>query len=225
MINFEALFKISYGLYIVSSGDKNKGNGYVANTVFQITSEPPKFATCCNKNNFTSEFIQKHKAFSVSILAQNASTEIFGKFGYKSGKDFDKMVDTQIKYGDTGVPIILNESIAFFECKLVQTIDVGTHLMFIGELVDAQIIDNTKTPLTYLHYRQINKASAPKNAPTYIDKSKLGTKLKSKKSGIYKCIVCGHIYDEDIEEVKFANLPVDWKCPICGADKKDFIIV
>jgi flavin reductase (DIM6/NTAB) family NADH-FMN oxidoreductase RutF len=172
MIDYQALFKISYGLYIVSSGDKSTGNGYISNTVFQVTAEPPRFALCCNKDNYTAGFIQKYEAFSVSVLDQNVSSRIFGKFGYKSGKDFDKMAGTHLKYGDAGVPIVLDESIAYLECKLVQTFDVGTHLMFIGELLNAEIIDESKEPLTYSYYREVKKGVAPKNAPTYIDKSK-----------------------------------------------------
>jgi ferric-chelate reductase [NAD(P)H] len=91
MISFEALFKISYGLYIVSSGDKTRGNGFISNTFFQVTAEPPRFAACCNKNNFTAGFIIRTGAFSVSVLHQDASPDLFGRFGFRSGKDFDKM--------------------------------------------------------------------------------------------------------------------------------------
>lgn len=223
MINFEALYKISYGLYIVCSGDKNRGNGFISNTVFQVTSEPAKFAVCCNKNNFTAEFIQKYGVFSVSILSVNASSEIFGRFGYQCGKDFDKMAGMHIKYGDTGVPIVINDSIAFLECKVGQTIDVGTHLMFIGELINAEILDDSKEPMTYLYYRQVRKGVAPKNAPTYIDKSKLGLNTKGSLLKKYKCPVCGYIYDEAIESVKFEDLPDSWVCPVCGSEKSDFI--
>ncbi|NTW32836.1 MAG: High molecular weight rubredoxin [Bacteroidetes bacterium] len=222
MINFEALFKISYGLYIVCSGDKNKGNGFISNTVFQVTAEPAKFAACCHKNNLTAEFIKKYQAFSVSILEQNATSEIISKFGYKSGNDVDKMSGAIVKYGDTGVPVVLNDSLAFFECKVVETIDVGTHLMFIGELISAEIIDDTKEPLTYSYYRQAKKGVAPKNAPTYIDKSKLETKAKSTSSKKYKCATCGYIYDEATENVKFEDLPSNWVCPLCGTEKSDF---
>jgi len=172
MINFDALFKLSYGLYIVSSGDQTKGNGFISNAVFQVSSEPAKFASCCHKNNFSCEFIQKSGAFSVSILNKDATSDIIARFGYKSGKGFDKLAGMNLKYGDTGVPVVLNESIAFIECKVVQTVDVGTHLIFIGELVNAEILDENKEPLTYQYYRQVKKAFAPKNAPTYIDRSK-----------------------------------------------------
>jgi flavin reductase (DIM6/NTAB) family NADH-FMN oxidoreductase RutF/rubredoxin len=223
MINFEALFKISYGLYIVCSGDKNKGNGFISNTVFQVTAEPAKFAACCNKNNHSADFIKKYGAFSVSILEQNVTPEIIGKFGYKSGKDIDKITGTLVKYGNTGVPIVLNDSIAYFECNVVETVDVGTHLMFIGELVSAEIIDDTKIPLTYLYYRQVKKGVAPKNAPTYIDKSKLVAKPVELILKKYKCPACGYIYDEANESVKFIDLPSDWVCPACGTEKSDFI--
>jgi flavin reductase (DIM6/NTAB) family NADH-FMN oxidoreductase RutF/rubredoxin len=223
MINFEALFKISYGLYIVCSGDRKKGNGFISNTIFQVTAEPAKFAACCNKNNFTAEFIQKHLAFSVSVLDENASADIIGKFGYRTGKDIDKMVGMNIRYGETGVPIIINESIAFLECKVVQTVDVGTHLMFIGELINTEIIDETKTPMTYQYYRQVKKGVAPRNAPTYIDKSKLGLIPDYSSFKKFRCPACGYIYDEAIEKIKFKDLSDEWVCPVCGSEKSDFI--
>lgn len=222
MINFEAFFKVSYGLYVVCSGDKNRGNGFISNTVFQVTAEPAKFAVCCNKNNYTAEFIQRYNAFSVSVLEQNVSSDLIGSFGYKTGKEFDKMAGRSVRYGDTGVPILLNESIAFFEFKLLQTIDAGTHLIFIGELVNAEIIDNSKEPLTYLYYRQVKKGFAPKNAPTYIDKSKLAKPTNVALSKKFKCPACGFVYDEAVEKVKYKDLPDEWVCPVCGTDKSDF---
>jgi flavin reductase (DIM6/NTAB) family NADH-FMN oxidoreductase RutF/rubredoxin len=223
MINYEVLSKISYGLYIVGSGNKTSGNGYISNTVFQVSADPPQFAICCNKNNFTAEFIRKCGAFSVSVLAQDASSEIFGKFGYRSGKDFDKMTGTQVKYGETGVPIVLDDSIAYFECKVVQTVDAGSHLLFIGELVNTFLVEDSKEPLTYSYYRKVKKGVAPKNAPTYIDKSKIGIKSIITSSKKYKSPICGHIYDESVEKVKFTDLPDDWVCPVCGSEKSDFM--
>ena len=177
MIEIEALFKISYGLYVVCSGDKVTGNGYISNTVFQITAEPPKFAACCHKNNYSAGVISDHGAFSVSVLNMGVSPALFGTFGFKTGREVNKMAGMNLTFRDTGVPILLNECIAFMECKVVQTIDVGTHLMFIGELINAEILDVSKEPLTYLYYRQVKKGIAPKNSPTYIDKSKFSDSL------------------------------------------------
>ncbi len=231
MIDFEALFKISYGLYIVCSGDKEKGNGFISNSVFQVTAEPAQFAACCNKENFTAEFIKKHESFSISVLHQDALADIIGKFGYKSGRDINKLDGMDLKIGETGVPILLNESIAFMECKLVQTFDVGTHFIFIGKLLQAEIIDDNKELLTYAHYRKVRKGVAPKNAPTYVDKSKLVKKEKSDGPKKYKCTACGYIYDPLVGDEEngiipgtaFEDLPDDWVCPVCGSEKDDFI--
>jgi flavin reductase (DIM6/NTAB) family NADH-FMN oxidoreductase RutF/rubredoxin len=225
MINFEAFFKITYGLFIVSSGDRQRGNGFISNTVFQVTADPPRFVVCCNKNNYTSEVIQRTGAFSVSVLEQETSPDILGRFGFKSGRDFDKMAGISIKYGETDVPIVLNASIAFLECRLIDIFDVGSHLMFLGDLVQSAVLDNTKEPLTYLYYRQAKNGSAPKNAPTYIDKSKFESSKPAGEFKQFRCTVCGYIYDEDKEKMKFANLPGDWICPVCGSEKSDFIEV
>jgi flavin reductase (DIM6/NTAB) family NADH-FMN oxidoreductase RutF/rubredoxin len=222
MINYEALFKISYGLYVVCSGNKEKGNGFISNTVFQVTAEPPKFAACCNKDNYTSSVIEEHGHFSVSVLHKDTDAEIFGRFGYRSGRDFNKFDGMELTFGETGVPIVMNECVAFLECKVVDKYDVGTHWIFIGELIQAEIVDDSLDPITYAYYRQIKKGMAPKNAPTYVDKSKLTKKKPREETGKYQCSACGHIYDESKEDVKFADLPDDWTCPVCGADKEDF---
>ena len=223
MINYDALFKISYGLYIVSSGSEQQGNGFISNTVFQVTADPPQFAACCNKENHTAGIIQSSGHFAVSVLQSDASANLIGTFGYKSGKDTDKMEGMDVKYGESGVPIVLNDTIAFLECRVVKTIDVGTHLMFIGELLQAGMLDEGKDPLTYQHYRQVKKGVAPKNAPTYVDKSKLEKRSPQEEYSKYECAACGYIYDEAQEGGKFNELPDDWVCPVCGSGKEDFI--
>ena len=224
MIDFDALFKVSYGLYIVSSGSPEKGNGYISNTVFQVTAEPPKFATCCSKDNYTCDIIRHTGAFAVSVLSTETSSGLFGRFGYKSGKDSDKLEGMDIRKGETGVAIVLNEALAILECKLVQSLDVGTHILFIGDLVRAEVLDPDAEPITYLNYRNVRKAVAPKNAPTHIDKSKLAESASSRKvekkelkqeavelkkdesaeTGVkagtdrkFKCPACGYVYDEE----------------------------
>jgi len=223
MINFEALFKISYGLYIVSSGTKEYGNGFISNTVFQVTSSPARFAACCNKDNHSAGVIRSSGYFSVSVLHSDTSASVIGTFGYKTGKDLNKMEGMEIRYGESGVPIVLNDSIAFLECKVVETYDVGSHLMFIGELLQADVLEAGKDPLTYLHYRQVKKGVAPKNAPTYIDKTKLQKQDMEQEYNKFECPACGYNYDEQKEGTKFNDLPDDWICPVCGEDKSEFI--
>lgn len=231
MINFEALFKVSYGLYLVSSGDEKIQNGFISNTVFQVTSEPPQFATCCNKDNYTAEIIKKTGCFSVSILKQEADSKLIGKFGFKSGRDSNKFEGTTFIIGETGAPIVLDDTIAWMEFKVKDTVDVGTHLTFIGELVNSEVVDISGQALTYEYYRETKKGFAPKNAPTYIDKSKLKKKETKVNADRYVCPACGYIYDPEKGDpdsgikpgTAFEDIPDDWLCPICGTEKEDFI--
>jgi flavin reductase (DIM6/NTAB) family NADH-FMN oxidoreductase RutF/rubredoxin len=228
-MNFAAFFKVTYGLYIVSTGDKKNGNGFVSNSVFQVTAEPPQIAACCNKDNFTAQLIQDTGFYSVSVLNQDASSEIIGRFGYKSGKDINKLEGIGIQFKETGVPIVTQDSIAYFECRVKQTIDVGTHLIFIGEVVSADVLADLD-PLTYAYYRKVKRGVAPKNAPTYIDKSKLKPAIAKVESVKYQCAACGYIYDPAKGDpdsriqpgTKFEDIPDDWICPVCGAQKQDF---
>jgi flavin reductase (DIM6/NTAB) family NADH-FMN oxidoreductase RutF/rubredoxin len=222
MIDFNALFKVSYGLYIVCSGSREYGNGYISNTVFQVTADPPRFATCCSKANHTEALIRSSGAFTVSVLMQDAGAGTIGTFGFKSGRDTDKLKGMDVRYGETGAPVVLNDAIAILEFKLVETTDVGTHLMFIGELIHAEILDEEAEALTYHYYRTKKKGAAPKNAPTFIDRSKLEKSIPEDDFASYLCPTCGYIYDEAKEDVKFDDLPDDWVCPVCGVGKAEF---
>lgn len=225
MINIDAFFKISYGLYIVSSGDAAQKAAFVANAAFQVTAEPAQFAVCCNKKNYSADIISKKGAFALSVLHQDASMDIIGTLGYKSGRDTDKFKDISVTYGQTGVPIITTDCVSVMEFRLVQTFEVGTHYIFIGELLASEVFDKTRVPITYDYYRNVKKGMAPKNAPTYIDKSKIEPTNDQITEPVvfdtYKCNVCGFQYAEDAEGA-FDDLPHDWACPICGVGKDDF---
>jgi len=230
-VNFEAFFKISYGLYVVSSKNGDKLNGYVSNAVFQVTAEPAQFAVCCSKNNFTAELIDQSKAFSISVLKKEASAELIGLFGYQSGKDIDKFNNAEYITGSTGTPILVEDTLAWFDCRVVKTVDVGTHLLFTAEIIDNDLIDGKGEPLTYSYYREVRKGKAPKNAPTYITPEAFIDPSSGKER--YKCLICGHIYDPangDPEHnipagTDFNDLADDWKCPVCGTDKYGFDLI
>jgi flavin reductase (DIM6/NTAB) family NADH-FMN oxidoreductase RutF/rubredoxin len=233
-MNIEAYFKITYGLYVVSSGDGKKMNGYVSNTVFQVTAEPAQFAIACSKNNFTAELIWKSNVFAISALKKAAGAELISTFGYKSGKDTEKFQNFNYKIGETGAPILLDDTLAWFECEVEQTIDTGSHILFIGKVIDGDLTETSGEPLTYAFYRESRNGKAPKNAPTYIDPGKLmdnAKKVTATGYAQYECSVCGHIYDEEYGDpdsgiapgTKFEDLPADWTCPVCGAEKVDFI--
>jgi len=230
MINIEALFTVSYGLYIVSAGDKSKGSGFISNTIFQVTAQPPQLAACCNKDNYTATLIQEKAAFAVSVLHKDCPSEIIGRFGYKSGKDIDKMNGMDVFYSELETPIILNDALAYFECKITKTVDVGSHLLFIADIINAETTGIEKEPLTYLHYRTVRKGVSPKNAPTYIDVSQQNTIAKQHQYKKYRCTACGYVYDEAFGDpdngikpgTLFRELPTNWHCPACGCDKDDF---
>jgi len=217
-INSEAFFKISYGLYAVSSFSGNKINGYISNAVFQVTAQPPQFGVCSSKNNFTTELINESKVLSISVLKKETDSKLLGNFGYKSGRDIDKFADVKYMTGSTGVPILLDDTIAWFECKVTQTIDLGTHILFIAEIIENDLMDSTGEPLTYAYYRDVKKGKAPKNAPTYINKE--STQTPASDAEKYRCTVCGYTYNQT--DKKFADLSDNWTCPVCGVDKSNF---
>lgn len=170
-MNLLALRKINYGLYIVGSQNGNRINAQCANTVFQVTSEPVRIAICINKQNLTHEYIIKSGVFSVSVLSQEAPFEFIGRFGFRSGRDFDKFEGINYKTGKTGSPIVLDYTLAYMECKVVKSMDIGTHTLFVGELIDADILKEG-TPMTYDYYHRVVKGKEPKTAPTFIKREK-----------------------------------------------------
>lgn len=237
-MNIEAFFKVTYGLYLVCSKDGNNYNGHISNTVFQVTADPPKFVVASHKNNLTTSYIEKSNLFSISILQQDVNLDFIGPWGFKSGKNADKFTGTSFKIGKTGVPIVLDKAIAYLECEVIEKIDTGTHILFIGRVVDAEILDHKAKPLTYSYYREVIKGLSPKNSPTYtgdilemkIHHEPVIPKGKPKK---YQCSICGFIYDPEEGDshsgiapgTAFEDIPDDWTCPICGVSKKDFFMI
>ena len=227
-MNKKALHKISYGLYIVCSKKDKDFNGQIANSVFQVTSEPPTVAVSINKQNLTHEYIDSSKVFTLSVLCDKAPMTYIGKFGYKSGRDIDKFNDVKYRIGKTGVPIVLDNAIAFIEAELINQINVGTHTIFIGKIVDADVLTEDRC-MTYEYYHLVKGGKSPKNAPTYIRDEKI-EKKEEKKMDKYVCKVCGYVYDPEkgdpdggIEPgTKFEDIPDDWVCPVCGASKSEF---
>ena len=236
MINVKAFFDMTYGLYVVSSSvESGQKSGFIANSVFQVTASPPQIAVACNKNNFTAEIINKSQRLSISVLEKDTDISVIGNFGFKSGKDNDKFEKISFKNGELDIPIVTQNTISFFETKVVNTFDVGTHYIFITEVINADIITENKEPLTYAHYKNSKNGKAPKNAPTYIkqedDKNTLALLNTDKNLPKYECLICGWIYDPKEGDpdggiapgTKFEDIPDDWECPVCGAKKSDFL--
>ena len=213
----KTLFKLSYGLYIVGSKKGNLINGQTANTVFQITSDPVTLAISINKQNLSHEYIKESNVFTVSILAAEAPLSIVGNFGFQSGRQGDKFKDIKWKKGLNGVPVVLDGSVGYFEAEVVDSMDIGTHTIFIGRVTESEITADG-LPMTYaLYHERKNAAKAP---------------TPSIKPGMekYECTVCGYIYDpvqgDPDSGIKpgtpFEDIPDDWVCPICGVTKDQF---
>jgi len=227
-MDLKILYKLSYGLYIVTSKKNGRINGQIANTVFQVTSDPPAVAVSINKNNFTYEFIQDSKVFAVSVLSKDTPMRFIGNFGFKSGRKIDKFKEVKYKIGVTGAPVIMENTIGYLEAEVIGNLNVGTHTVFIGKILNAEIINN-KEPITYAYYHQVKKGKAPKSAPTYMKEVK-EEKVEEDKMTKYECTVCGYIYDPEKGDpdsgikpgTPFDDLPDDWVCPVCGAWKSAF---
>jgi len=225
-MNLKAFYKISYGLFVVSSKKDEKFNGQIANTIFQVTAEPPTIAVSINKQNLTHEYIEKSKVFTVSILSKETPMKFIGQFGFKSGRELNKFQDVNYKVGVTGAPIVMENTVAYLEAELINNLDVGTHTIFIGKVIEAEVIKDEE-PMTYAYYHQVKQGKAPQTAPTYIKEEE---KKEVKKIERYRCTVCGYIYDPEKGDpdsginpgTPFENLPADWVCPVCGADKSAF---
>ncbi|MFZ5942947.1 MAG: flavin reductase [Bacillota bacterium] len=150
----EILFKIQYGLYVVTSGNNGKYNGQVCNTVFQVTGSPLVVAVGINKQNLTHEFIGGSNSFTVCVLGQDCQ-EIVKRFGYQSGRNTDKFSGLDYDLSPIGNPI-LKDCIAYFDCQVLREkcVDLGTHTLFIGQVQSGQINDDNEEPITYAGYRK-----------------------------------------------------------------------
>jgi len=224
-MNPKALQKLGYGLYVVCSKKEDKFNGQIANTLFQACSEPPVIAVAINRQNLTHEFIAQSKVFTGSILSQETPLSFIGNFGFKSGRQFDKFKDVHFKLGETLVPIVLDHTLAYLEAKVLNQIEVGTHTIFLGEIVGGDVVKEGD-PMTYAYYHQVKRGTTPKSAPSYVEETKKVVRGLVK----YKCNVCGYIYDPEKGYpdggikggTPFEGIPDRWACPVCGATKDMF---
>lgn len=157
---------LSYGVYVVASNRGDRLNGQIANTVFQVTSEPAQLAVCLNCQNLTHELVSESKRFSVSILSQEAPLKFIGLFGFKCGRSVDKYSGVKHKVLTSGTPVILDHSLGWLDLEVVQAIPLGTHTLFVGRVIDSESI-GSGTPMTYDYYHQVKGGKTQANAPTF----------------------------------------------------------
>ena len=193
----KAMFKLSYGLFVVTAREGEKDNGCITNTVQQVTVTPNRITVAVNKANYTCGMIERTKKFNVSILSESAVFDTFKHWGFQSGKDVDKNVGITYFRLENGVIYIVDGVNAVMCAKVEQEVDLGTHTMFIAEVTDAFSTEEDSSA-TYAFYHK-NIKPAPQQA---------------KKKG-WICTVCGYIYEGEV-------LPEDFICPTCKHPASDF---
>lgn len=199
----KAMYKLSYGLFILTAREGEKDNGCVINTAIQAASTPNQISVCVNKANFTHDMIMRTGAFTISVISQKASFDLFKHFGFQSGKNVNKFADFKdCKRGENGIFYITQGTNAFISIKVEKTEDLGSHTMFVGEITDMEVLSDD-TSATYEYYMNNIK---PK--PEAVGKTADG-------KTIWRCKICGYEYVGE-------ELPDDFICPICKHPAADF---
>ncbi len=196
-MNKNAMFKIGYGLYVLTAKDEDKDNGCIVNTVMQLTDTPLRICVCVNKENYTHDMIMKTKKFNVSVINEKADFEMFKRFGFESGRNKNKFEGFEkIKRSENGILYITENCNAYISGEVIKTEDLGTHTMFVADVSSCEIITD-ETSVTYDYYF--------KNIKPKTNKEKKG----------YVCKICGYVYEG-------AELPEDYICPLCKHPASDF---
>ncbi len=192
-----ALFRIGYGLYVVTSNDGKKDNGLIVNTVTQVTNTPNRVAVCINKQNYSHHIIKQTGIMNVNCLSTEAPFKVFEDFGFRSGRTVDKFEGREILRSDNGLVFLPQYINAFMSLNVEQYVDLDTHGMFICEVTEARVISDRET-MTYNYYQ---------------DHVKPKPQTEGKKGWV--CKVCGYIYEGE-------DLPEDFICPLCKHGVADF---
>ena len=195
--DLSALFKIGYGLYVVTANDGKRDNGLIVNTVTQVTNTPNRIAVTINKENYSHHVIKQTGIMNVNCLSTDAPFSIFERFGFQSGRNTDKFADFETLRSDNGLAFLPRYINALMSLKVEQYVDLDTHGMFICSVTESRVLSDKDT-MTYTYYQENVK---PK------------PETEGKKG--YVCKVCGYIYEGDV-------LPEDFICPLCKHGASDF---
>ena len=206
----KALYNISYGVFMLATKHEGKVNGCITNTCMQVANGPTRVAIACINANYTCELIKKSGIFALSLLDETCDFDTIRHFGMQSGRDVDKFApggsfDINTLPADVNqIPYLKEHACSVLSCRVLDSKDLGSHTLFIAEIVDAVLL-NDKKPLTYADYQNRVKPrpAAPKEDAS--DRKIVGG----------KCRICGYVYEG-------SELPDDYTCPICKHPKEDF---
>ena len=201
-MNKKAMYKLSYGLFVLSTRQDERDYGCIINTAGQVTSEPNRISIAVNKANLTHDMVKSSGKFNISILSEAASFEVFKHFGFQTGKETDKFAGyTACARSANGLYYITEGTNAYISCAVEQAIDLGTHTLFIAAVEDMEVLSDTASA-TYAYYQSNIK---PKPAAAAAPAGKT----------VWRCTVCGYIYEGE-------DLPADFICPLCKHPASDF---
>lgn len=199
----KAMYKLSYGLFVLTAKEAEKDNGCIINTAIQAASEPNQLSICVNKLNYTHDMVLRTGEFTVSVLSQNAKFDLFRQFGFQSGRDVNKFENFDAcARGANGIYYITEGTNAYISVKVKKTEDLGSHTMFIGEITDMEVLSDAPS-VTYTYYLENIK---PK--PQAVGKTESG-------QTVWRCTICGYEYVGE-------ELPEDFVCPLCKHPASDF---
>lgn len=200
-MNKKAMHNLSYGLFVLTTRIGEKDNGCIINTAAQVTSSPNRISITVNKDNLTHDMIRCSGAFNLSVLSEKAGFEIFRHFGFQSGRTADKFEGyTACKRSANGLCYITGGTNAFFSARVEQTIDLGTHTMFIASVEDMEVL-SADPSATYAYYQASIKPKPEQKG--------------SQEKTVWRCTVCGYVYEG-------GELPSDFVCPLCRHPASDF---
>ena len=197
----KALFKLSYGVFMLSTKAGEKVNGCISNTCMQVANSPTRVAISVLNTNYTCDLIKESGVFALSILDETTTFETIKYFGFQSGRDIDKMSELILPTDINGVPYLGWQTCAVISCRVLSQTDLGSHTLFVAEVEDAKVI-NEQAPLTYADYQ--NKV-----------KPKPEKKLENRKIVGWRCKICKYVYEG-------SELPAEYACPLCGHGAEDF---
>ncbi len=203
MIEKEAMYKLTYGLFVLTVKDGEKQNGCIVNTVSMITDSPKRITVFVNKANYTEEILRKTGQLNVSILTESTPFEVFKQFGFCSGRDTDKFAGKSYPKAENGIYYIPEHTNALLSAKVIDCYDYGTHTLFVAEVTEAKTLSDEKS-VTYEYYQSHIKPK-PQAAPQTAEKSE----------GKWVCKICGYVHEGD-------ELPDDFICPWCKHPASDF---
>lgn len=218
----KAMYKLSYGLFVLTTKLGDKINGCITNTAIQVTTDPNRIAFAVNKMNYTHDMLLESKVFNISIISEDASFELFKWFGFQSGREVEKFPAGGIKTADgyeiaydissNGIPVIKTGTNSFISGNVFETVDLGSHTLFICDVTDMDVLSESASA-TYAYYQDNIK---PKPGEIKTGDS-VGTLEKGEKEGqvVWVCKICGYVYEGE-------DLPDDFICPWCKHPASDF---